>query len=182
MCANRVGKTFGMGGFETTCHLTGLYPEWWPGRRFGHPVRWWAAGKTNETTRDIVQTALVGQAIKRGTIWSVPGTGLIPGDLIGPLTWKQGNPGLIDTLRVRHVTGGMSILGVKSYQQGRGAFEGTELEGIWLDEESPMDIYGECAIRTATTNGLLYTTFTPLEGLSDMALGFMPAEMRPTAT
>ncbi len=37
MCANRVGKTFGMGGYETSCHLTGLYPDWWPGRRFDRP-------------------------------------------------------------------------------------------------------------------------------------------------
>src|SRR5271166_3119159 len=44
MCAaNRVGKTEGVGGFETTLHLTGRYPDWWKGRRFNRPVRAWAA-------------------------------------------------------------------------------------------------------------------------------------------
>ena len=51
MAANRVGKTEGAGGYELTCHLTGYYPHWWEGRRFTGPVRAWAAGKTNETTR-----------------------------------------------------------------------------------------------------------------------------------
>jgi hypothetical protein len=60
MAANRVGKTFSAGGFELTCHLTGDYPTWWDGKRFRHPIRAWACGKTNETTRDIVQTTLLG--------------------------------------------------------------------------------------------------------------------------
>ncbi len=55
MAANRVSKTLGGGGYETSCHLTGLYPDWWEGRRFEHPTRVWAAGRTNETTRDIIQ-------------------------------------------------------------------------------------------------------------------------------
>lgn len=180
MAANRVGKTLGMGGFETVCHLTGLYPAWWPGRVFAKPIRAWAAGKTNETTRDIVQKTLVGDVRRGATLKTVTGTGLIPGDLIGTLTWKQGVPDLCDTVRVKHVTGGWSVLGIKSYQQGRGAFEGTEQEVIWLDEEPPEDIYGECLIRTATTNGLVLITFTPLEGLSKVVLQFLPAEMRPS--
>src|SRR5688572_17268819 len=54
MAGNRVGKTIS-GSYETTCHLTGEYPKWWQGRVFPHPIRAWAAGKTNETTRDIIQ-------------------------------------------------------------------------------------------------------------------------------
>ena len=65
MAANRVGKTLGAGGFETAAHLTGQYPDWWPGRRFDKPVKWWAAGRTNETTRDIVQATLLGQIAQR---------------------------------------------------------------------------------------------------------------------
>ena len=41
MAANRVGKTFGAGGYETTCHLTGDYPHWWGGRRFDQPPEAW---------------------------------------------------------------------------------------------------------------------------------------------
>jgi hypothetical protein len=56
MAANRIGKST-TGAFELTTHLTGLYPDWWDGKRFSTPIRAWAAGKTNETTRDIVQVA-----------------------------------------------------------------------------------------------------------------------------
>jgi phage terminase large subunit-like protein len=179
MAANRTGKTFGMGGFETTCHLTGLYPDWWKGRKFERPVRFWAAGKTNETTRDIVQATLCGDISFEGQRKIVTGTGLIPGASIGGITWKQGVADLIDTVKVKHRSGGWSLLGFKSYQQGRGAFEGTAQHGIWLDEEPPLDIYGECLIRTATVNGITFITFTPLEGVSETVLQFMPQDQRP---
>lgn len=181
MAANRIGKTEGAGGYETALHLTGLYPDWWKGRRFDKPVKWWAAGKTNETTRDIVQSKLCGEISYSGPRKGVAGTGLIPGDNIGDITWKQGVSDLIDTVKVKHVTGGWSVLGLKSYQQGRGSFEGTEQDGIWLDEEPPVEIYGECLIRTATTRGIIILTFTPLEGMSDTVMSFLPKEYRPNA-
>lgn len=178
MCANRVGKSEGMGGYEVALHLTGLYDDvasgWWEGRRFVRPVRFWAAGKTNETTRDIIQSKLFGDVLGSGPTKRVSGTGLIPGDTIGEITWKSGVSNLIDTAQVKHLTGEWSTLGLKSYQQGRGSFEGTEQDGIWLDEEPPMDIYGECLIRTATTNGMIAITFTPLEGMSEVVMQFMP--------
>lgn len=173
MAANRVGKTETMGGYETALHLTGRYPDWWEGRRFDEPVAWWVAGKTNETTRDIVQAKLFGKVID-GKKKTVSGTGLIYGDCIGSISWKQGVQDLIDTVMIKHISGGWSELGVKSYQQGRGSFEGTERHGIWLDEEPPIDIYGECIIRTATTHGIIMVTFTPLEGVSEVVLQFLP--------
>ena len=42
------------------------------------------------------------------------------------------------------------------------------------DEEPPMDVYSECLLRLMTTNGLMLCTFTPLLGLSDVALMFLP--------
>lgn len=174
MAANRIGKTESAGGYETTLHLTGLYPDWWEGRRFTRQVKWWAAGKTNETTRDIVQNKLFGDIKYEGVRKRFTGTGLVPYDRIGNITWKLGNPGLADTIEIKHESGEWSRLGLKSYQQGRGSFEGTEQDGIWLDEEPPFDIYGECLIRTATTNGIVYATFTPLEGMSEMAFSFLP--------
>lgn len=184
MAGNRIGKTEGAGGYETAMHLTGQYPDWWVGRRFDHPVRWWAAGKTNETTRDIVQSKLFGPIAFDGQKKSVAGTGLVLGDAIGGITWKQGVADLIDTVRVKHISGGWSILGLKSYQQGRGSFEGTEQHGVWLDEEPPEDIYGECLIRTASTtgksedDGMVMLTFTPLEGMSATVMSFLPQEYR----
>lgn len=179
MAANRVGKTFSAGGYEVACHLTGDYPIWWPGRRFRHPVRVWSCGKTNETTRDIVQTTLLGDVEYLGARKHVDGSGVIPRERIGlspgQITWKQGVPDLIDTIRIRHVSGGWSKLGLKSYQQGRGSFEGTAQHVIWDDEEPPMDVYGEQIVRTATTKGILLLTFTPLEGMSDVVQQFLPS-------
>ena len=181
ICANRIGKTLGMGGYETALHLTGRYPTWWEGRRFDGPVNWWACGKTNETTRDIVMKSLLGKSKNEGARKSVSGLGLIPKRYLGVPTWKQGVSELVDTIPVQHVTGGTSILGLKSYQQGRGSFEGTAQHGVWLDEEPPQDVYEECLIRTATTNGIILCTFTPLEGMSEVVLQFLPQEMRPGA-
>jgi phage terminase large subunit-like protein len=174
MAGNRVGKTIA-GAYETTNHLTGNYPHWWTGYRFDRPTKCWAAGKTNETTRDIVQEKLLGKVIGSGQTKTVSGTGMIPGDLIGDINWKQGVPNLVDTVQIKHVPSGeWSTIGFKSYQQGRGSFEGTEQDVIWLDEEPPIEIYGECVIRTATTNGRMIMTFTPLEGMTETVMQFLP--------
>lgn len=179
MCANRIGKTMGMGGYEMACHLTGLYPSWWPGRRFKHPVSAWAVGKGFETTRDIMQLTLLGEVKKRAGHKTVDGRGVIPGHLLGTPTWKSGVADLVDTIHVRHVTGGWSDLAFKSYEQGRDSFEGTGKHVIWDDEEPPLNVYGEQLIRTATVDGIMMITFTPLEGLSEVVLQFIPAEQRP---
>jgi phage terminase large subunit-like protein len=180
MAANRVGKTLAA-SFENTCHLTGDYPDWWEGRKFYTPVSVWAAGKTNETTRDIVQATLLGKIAFSGQRKLVDGTGMIPKHLIstelGNLSWKVGVPDLIDVVKIKHVTGEWSELGLKSYQQGRGSFEGTAKHVIWFDEEPPIDVYGEALIRTATTGGMVMLTFTPLQGMSDVVQAFLPKEV-----
>lgn len=181
MAANRIGKTEGAGGYETALHVTGLYPDWWQGRRFPKHCNFWCAGKTNETTRDIIQAKLFGQVAWVDGKKTFDGTGLIPGDLILDCAWKQGVSDLADTVKIKHTSGTTSRIALKSYQQGRGSFEGTEQDGVWLDEEPPQDIYGECLIRTATTNGLVYITFTPLEGMSDVVMSFLPKEYRASA-
>lgn len=168
LAANRIGKTEGMGGFELTCHLTGRYPDWWPGYRFDRPIRAWAAGSTGQTVRDILQEKLVGPVGSEGT-------GLIPRNCL--INWKRkaGNvPDSYETINVRHEpTGGTSRLTLKSYDQKRKSFEGVEQDVILLDEECPVDIYGECVIRTMTTRGLVMLTFTPLLGLSEVVLMFL---------
>jgi phage terminase large subunit-like protein len=178
LAANRVGKTT-CGSYELTAHLTGLYPEWWTGRRFETPVRAWACGKRNETTRDIVQASLLGPVAYDGMRKVLAGTGMVPGNLLGRVTWKRGVEDLVDTVKVKHAAGGWSTLGMKSYEQGRGSFEGTSQHVIWLDEECPMDVYGECLIRLMTTQGCLLLTFTPLEGMSETVLQFQLASDRP---
>lgn len=168
MAGNRVGKTEGCGGYETTLHLTGLYPEWWEGKRFDKPINALAAGDTGTTTRDIIQAKLCGPAARLGT-------GLIPFTHLGDTTSKQGVPGAFDLVQVKHEpTGGWSSLQFRSYDQGRVAFQGTERDVVWLDEEPPKDVYDECLLRTMTTGGVVLCTFTPLNGLSEVALSYLP--------
>ena len=168
MAANRVGKTWGAGGYETALHLTGDYPDWWEGHRFDRPIDAWAAGDTSETTRDIVQKALMGSLGELGS-------GLIPGEaIIGEPSKRMGVAGAMDTAQVRHKSGGTSSVGFKSFDQGRRKFQGTEKHLIWLDEEPPRDVYDECLVRLMTTDGLMLLTFTPLLGLSEVALMFLP--------
>lgn len=184
MMANRVGKTFSLGGYEVACHLTGLYPDWWEGRRFNHAVSAWAAGDTYETTRDIIQLTLLGEIAYQNSNNGVSrkgfdGCGVIPGYLIGRNTWRSGVSDLADLVAVRHVSGRNSFLGLKSYDQGRKAFQGTGRHVIWFDEEPPSDVYGEALIRTATVGGIVLLTFTPLQGMSEVVLSFQPADQRP---
>lgn len=165
---NRTGKTESIGGYETTLHLTGNYPEWWPGRTFPHAVDWWVAGETAKTTRDIQQEKLLGPIDDIGT-------GLIPGDLIiGEPSKKAGVPDAIDSAQIRHRSGGISRVWFKSYQEGRVAFQGTDMHGVWLDEEAPYAIYTECLLRLMTTQGMLLLTFTPLMGMTETVLAFLP--------
>jgi phage terminase large subunit-like protein len=173
LAANRVGKTEGVGAYETTLHLTGEYPNWWRGKRFASPITAWAAGDTSQTTRDILQEKLVGPKADMGT-------GMIPGDLIVRTTPKPGVPDALETIFVRHATGGISELTLKNYEQQRVSFQGTARHVIWLDEECSMEIYTECLLRTMTTQGLIICTFTPLLGLSAVVRYFL--DMKATET
>lgn len=166
IAGNRTGKTES-GAYETTCHLTGIYPHWWQGKRFSKPVKGWAAGDTGKTAKEILQAALLGDP---GRI----GTGMIPGDLIVHKTAKPGIADAVDTAWIKHVSGGNSVITFKSYDQRREAFQGTSQDFVWLDEECPLDIYSECLIRTMTTHGLVLLTFTPLSGLTETVLTFLP--------
>jgi phage terminase large subunit-like protein len=41
-----------------------------------------------------------------------------------------------------------------------------------------MDVYGECLIRTMTTRGVVYVTFTPLMGITPFVQEFLDAARR----
>ncbi len=172
MAANQVGKSYG-GAFEVACHLTGRYPDWWPGRRYDRPVRWWAGSDTTETTRDTVQANLMGPPAEEES-W---GTGAIPKDAILSTARRMGIPNALDTVQVQHVSGGSSTLGFKSYDQGRQKWQGSVRDGIWLDEEPPISIYTEALTRTNTIpDGMVMLTFTPLLGMSAVVRLFLTDE------
>lgn len=170
---NRSGKSE-CGGAWAATHATGLYPDWWTGVRHSGPTDGWAAGITNETTRDIIQDKLL------GNIRTSFGTGFIPKDLIVDHTMKPGVKDAVETIYVRHASGGISTVGLKSMEQGPSKFMGTEKHWIWLDEEPDKDgyqIFSECKMRTMTVpNGQTLVTYTPLNGMSELCVYLIEAD------
>lgn len=159
MAGNQLGKTLAA-AMETAMHLSGIYPDWWDGAKWDTGVSGWAGSNTAQGTRDSVQRLLLG---KPGE-W---GTGTIPGDQILEIRRAAGSvPDCVDTVTVRHASGGISRLTFKSYDQGRERWQSETLDFVWLDEEPPYDIYFEAKTRTNAVQGILYLTFTPLMGMS----------------
>lgn len=165
IAGNRCGKTYA-GAMEMAMHLTGIYPKWWQGKRFNEPIKAWAASVTTEATRDILQRNYIGD-FEQDT------SGTIPQNKIEKIVMKRGVSGAVDTLYVRHSSGGISQLGFKSYDQGREKFQGTSRDVIHLDEEPDLRLYEECLMRTMDVSGILLLTMTPLKGMSDVCLHFL---------
>jgi phage terminase large subunit-like protein len=166
IAANQVGKTVSS-GFEVAIHLTGRYPFWWNGRVWTKPVVVIVGSKSGQLLRDGAQRILMG----RPGEW---GTGAIPGDaIIGEPKRAQGTPDLLDSVQVRHASGGISRVGFKTYDQGRERWQAETVDLIWLDEEPPSDIYFEALTRTNATGGDVMLTLTPLLGMSDVVKRFL---------
>ena len=181
MAANRVGKTY-CGAAETAYHLTGDYPKWWEGRKFKKPVRAWAAGESNDTTRDIIQNELLGNPQDPDK----KGTGAVPLNRIVETTRKPGVPNALSSALIKHRTGGNSHISFKAYEQGFEKFMGEAIDVVWLDEEPKQEIFSQCITRTADTDGVVYMTFTPERGMTHVVSGFLndikPGQGLTTAT
>lgn len=165
LASNRSGKTYAA-IYEATCHTTGLYPDWWEGRRYARPVTLLMSGDTAQTCRDILQQKLLGNP---GDF----GSGMLPKDCIETTRPKRNIPDAVETIIVKHISGGKSYIHFKSYDQGREIFQGNEYDGIFFDEEAPLDCYSEALVRTMTTQGFTVLTFTPLRGLTELVLSFL---------
>lgn len=165
MAGNQLGKTWSS-AYEIAMHLTGRYPDWWTGKRWASPVTGWAMGVTGESLRDTLQRLLLG----RGGEW---GTGTIPADCILEIKRAQGISDAVDTVLVQHNSGGVSRISFKSYEKGREKLQGETIQFAALDEEPPMDIYIEVLTRTNATKGIVWLTFTPLLGMSDVVRRFL---------
>jgi phage terminase large subunit-like protein len=165
--ANQVGKSESA-AFEMACHLTGLYPKWWEGKRFDHAIRAVAAGEGGLLVRDILQNKLLGTPGSDEDF----GSGMIPRNVILGKTLGHGVSNLIDTVRVRHVTGGTSTLTFKTYEAGRSKFQGLTLDAVWLDEEPDAELYSE-ALARLKGDGILWLSFTPLKGYSGVVSRFL---------
>jgi phage terminase large subunit-like protein len=143
-----------------------LYPPWWNGRIFDRPVNIMVAGENAKLVRDSIQEKFLGPP-------NDIGTGLIPADRIIERRAKAGTADAVDTVRVKSKYG-VSTLQFLSYDSGREAFQATARDVVLCDEEPPMAIYSEALMRLLSTKGLMMCAFTPLKGISEVVLSFMP--------
>lgn len=184
MAGNQLGKTVS-GGAEWAMHLTGRYPDNWPGAVFDKPPVMWAGSVTGESTRDNPQRILIGPPAKEEE-W---GTGFVPLECIRDRTRAMGVPNLLDSVVIRWGGGGDvqasdSVLSFKAYEKGREKWQGPTVDGVWFDEEPPDDIYSEGLTRTNNGQRGQFTqmTFTPLLGISGVVARFiMIDEMDPAS-
>jgi phage terminase large subunit-like protein len=166
---NQNGKSYCVGS-EAAFHLTGEYPEWWEGRRWDRPTIVWASGETGEATRDNPQRVLLGLPGEEGT-GAIPDRCLgLAEDLYGK---ASGTADLYDYVKVKHKSGGWSMLRFKYYAQGRKKWQGPPVDFVWFDEEPPEDIYDEGLARTIATGGMAAMSFTPLLGMSNVVRRFL---------
>ena len=168
MAANRIGKSY-CGSMELSYHLTGIYPDWWEGREYDHPIVAWAGGVSNETTRDIVQFELLGSPDDPDAF----GSGTIPKNHIIKTERKPGVPNAKSVALIRHVSGGNSSLFFKAYEMGVEKWQGRSVDCIWLDEEPSREIYSQAVTRTLDRKGMVYMTFTPEAGMTETVASFM---------
>ena len=168
LAGNQLGKTLA-GSMEVAAHLTGRYPDDWDGRRFVGGVRCWAAGVTGESARDNPQRLLLGLPGQFGT-------GSIPKDTLADVRMGRGMADAVDTVFVKHRSGGISQLSFKSYERGREKWQGETLDLVWCDEEPPIEIYTEALARISARKGLVFVTATPLLGATEVVSRFINEE------
>lgn len=170
MAANQVGKTT-VAGFETRCHATGRYPEWWNGRVLDRPTGCWVGGPDATHVRENAQKILFGPS-------HALGTGMIDGDAIHEIKMMRGVADAIDFALIKHRQGHLFRLKFKSYDQDVDSWSGWTGPFIWFDEEPPNDIYKEGITRTNAGDngrpGMVYLTLTPLLGMTNVAESFYP--------
>lgn len=170
--ANRIGKTY-TGTYIDAIHLLGEYPADWPGHKFSHAPLIWCLGYSGEKTRDLLQRELFGTKTDSGFTG-----GLVPADRIVSFESMTGTPGAMRTVRVRHKSGGTSIVQFWSYSQGQHALMGDSVDFFHIDEE-PKDqaIHPQVITRTATGDkgrgGRGILTFTPENGRTELVIKFM---------
>lgn len=170
---NGTGKTE-VGAFVLSMHLTGEYPDWWPGRRWTRPIDAWCCGKTAEIMRDAAQLKLVGRLDEDN--W---GSGMIPLRCLPKDRMKKsrGTADAVDTILVKHISGGWSNCSFKTYAQEPSDWQGPRLDLIWFDEEpTKLAHYTEGLARLMGRNGLSYLTFTPLAGPTEVVKRFIDGD------
>jgi phage terminase large subunit-like protein len=172
LAANRIGKTVST-CFETAMHLTGLYPDWWEGHRFSGPITAMVAGEGWSQVALVLQNELLGtQDVK---ISENLGSGAIPREHIITGTMRNDGANCIG-VEIKHINGGNSYLLFANYTQEVRQLQGFKLNLAVFDEQPPDDFFSEIVTRTATTQGKVLCSFTPLKGLNGLVSKFWNKE------
>ena len=172
LAANRIGKTVST-CFETAMHLTGMYPEWWCGKRFDKPITAMVAGEGWSQVALVLQAELLGTNDVK--IKDAIGTGAIPRDRIVTDTMRGDGANCIG-VEIRHRSGSNSYLLFANYTQEVRQMQGFKLNLAVFDEQPPDDFFSEIVTRTATTQGQVLCSFTPLKGLNGLVSKFWNRE------
>lgn len=172
LAANRIGKTVST-CYETAYHLTGRYPDWWNGKRFAKPVTIFVAGEGWEQVARVLQDELIGT--KDIKIKEQIGTGAIPRECINFDTMRNDGANVIG-VEIKHISGGYSYLLFGNYTQEVRNLQGFKLDFVVFDEQPPDPIFSELVTRTATTQGQVVCSFTPLKGLNGLVSKFWYGE------
>ena len=171
LAANRIGKTVSTCS-ETAMHLTGQYPPWWTGYRFDHPITAMVAGEGWSQVAMVLQNELLGtQDIK---IRDQLGTGAIPRSAIVFDTMRSDGANCMG-VEILHPRG-KSYLLFANYTQEVRQMQGFKLNLAVFDEQPPDDFFSEIVTRTATTQGKILCSFTPLKGLNGLVSKFWNKE------
>lgn len=172
LAANRIGKTVST-CYETAYHLTGLYPDWWTGHRFDKPITAMVAGEGWSQVALVLQQELLGTPDVK--LREQLGTGAIPRECIVADTMRSDGANAIG-VEIRHVTGAKSYLLFANYTQEVRQLQGFKLNLAVFDEQPPDDFFSEIVTRTATTQGMVLCSFTPLKGLNGLVSKFWNKE------
>ena len=180
---NRTGKSFWL-GTELAYHVLLDYPTWWIGKRFNNIRAVWIVAESGALYKDSLQKLLFGEAGED------IGTGLLPlaekNNGVGIISYSalQGTPGGIGGCIIRNKKGKTCSITIKTNEMKREMFQAAKVDIIAFDEEPRLDIYEECSLRLMAIGrqkepGIAMFAFTPLKGLSNVVLQFLPGGVYP---
>lgn len=148
---NRSGKSE-CGAVEVVWLVRGIHPF----RKCTSAVSGWVVSPSMRVQKDVAQKKILSYL---DPSWIE--------DII-MVNGKKSSPeyGVVESILVKSVCGGISVISFKSCEEGREKFQGASLDFVWFDEEPPKDIYDECRMRVIDRSGDIFGTMTPLKGLT----------------
>lgn len=156
---NRSGKTRTV-SLENAQHITGRYSPNWEGYVYNRPIESWICSVTSNDIKNLERRFF---------------EGITEPPWIDPSLIVHHSK-LDHLYKILHISGGLSTVRYKTYEQGRETFQSEQQHTIQLDEECPYNIYTECLMRTAKTNddhhGMIMMAMTPLKGMTQTFLHF----------